>query len=109
MDEPNNEKAQHDPLPGCFLRLFWMLVGHVLLAFLPPSRLSADDPAFLAWKTQSTGHSLPAFWRLDLWIFSISKVVLLTVIRLRSRVGEATPCASAWLTQACGLSRTRSA
>ena len=34
MDDPNNEKAQHDPLAGCFLRLFWMIVGHALLVFL---------------------------------------------------------------------------
>ena len=32
MDEPNYEDNKHDPLEGCLLRLFWMIVGNVLLA-----------------------------------------------------------------------------
>ena len=43
MDEPNNEKAQHDSLPGCFLRLFWMIVGHALLAFCAVSIVSGGS------------------------------------------------------------------
>ena len=33
MDGPHNESTQHDHLTGCLLRLFWMILGHALLAF----------------------------------------------------------------------------
>jgi hypothetical protein len=52
MDEPNHEEVKHDPLAGCLLRLFWMIVGNALLAFCAvsivggPSRLLGLEDAF---------------------------------------------------------------
>ena len=31
MDEPKNEEVKHDHLAGCFLRLFWMIIGNAIL------------------------------------------------------------------------------
>ena len=49
MDGPHNESAQHDHLTGCLLRLFWMILGHALLAFCTISILRGDS-SFPSWK-----------------------------------------------------------